>query len=304
MKEIGRLSGRLTEDRWRQVETILAKSDLTLLTCVFWRMDTPQVIERRTLADSFLYFPLNRRLRCQVGNRQHLVGPGQFLMVAEGIEHEAWQEDGGGDLQVYAVHLNAYTLHAQPLLATFDSPVGQVDPPAAWFEQLELLTCLMERSQQLGRQYGEAWLRSLLLHQLLHGKMLQIPPQVTDQRIWSVVAHILRNYANPLNVKALARRANLSEVQFRAQFRRHTGNSPNAYIQRLRLAKARALLHSDPQLTVKEVAERTGFGSAHYLHALFRKIYGQTPDACRPIAASRARPDDNHGLPAATSTPA
>lgn len=69
--------------------------------------------------------------------------------------------------------------------------------------------------------------------------------------------------------------------QFRKLFLRHTGATPKAYIQQLRLRKARALPQTNPQLTVKEAAEQTGFGDPHYLHAVFKQVYGIAPAACR-----------------------
>jgi AraC-like DNA-binding protein len=47
------------------------------------------------------------------------------------------------------------------------------------------------------------------------------------------------------------------------------------------LRKARALLQTNPQATIKEVASQTGFGDPHYLHAVFKQVYGTAPAACR-----------------------
>lgn len=264
-----------------QARAILLETEILVLSCVFWKMDTPRVIQRRRLSDSLFYIPIRGRMRCRVDDTEGVIGPGAFLMVAEDVEHEAWMDTDCDFIEAYAIHAHVYTHHAKPLLAHFNEPFGRMEPIDFWQSQLALLTWFFAKGEEAAKKFGTPLLRSLLLQQLLHGKHLEAQPQAGDERIWNAVYHILNNHASPLAVSDLAQRAGLSQVQFRKLFRRHTGSSPKAYIQKLRLSKAKALMQTDPQMTVKEVAARTGIGDVHYFHEIFRRTYGSSPGEYR-----------------------
>jgi AraC-like DNA-binding protein len=62
-------------------------------------------------------------------------------------------------------------------------------------------------------------------------------------------------------------------------FRRHLNTTPMAYLQQVRLERARAeLLAADPrQETVTALALRWGFSSPSRFSALYRRAYGTVP---------------------------
>ncbi len=281
MHEHSALPDLLLGEQWPQAEAILRHSELALISCLFWWMDIRQVIPCRRLADSLLYVPVKGRLCCRVGEVEREIGPGECLLVAEGVEHEATLAEGCDYFEAYSLHFHAFSLHNRPLLDMFASPYGRLEPAAGWFRQLGLLCHVLGKDAELGRQYGEWLLRALLLEQLQHGNPLAEPPVADDQRVWYAIYRILAEYAGPLRVEELASMVGVSTVRFRKLFRDATGVSPKQYILDLRLRKARVLLQTNPRLTVKEVAEQTGFGDPHHLHAMFRGKYGTTPRRLR-----------------------
>ncbi len=281
MQEDSYLPKRLGRAQRERVRTILDNSEVALISCLFWRLDIRRVIAPRRLGDSYLYFPVEGRLCYRIDQTEGTIGPGEFMMVSEGVEHEARLAEGCEYFEAFAIHAHAYTAHSMPLFSIFRDPIGRLEAPQLWFEQLELLTHLMGHNQELGRRFGEPWLRRLLLHQVMRGSPMHEAPSIADPRLWRSLRDIMADYASSLTVRDLARRAGLSEARFRTLFRQYTGQTPKAYIQTFRLRKARALLQTNPLLTVKEVAKQTGFGDAHYLHAVFKQAYGVTPGACR-----------------------
>ncbi|OCT12325.1 hypothetical protein A8709_31325 [Paenibacillus pectinilyticus] len=64
-------------------------------------------------------------------------------------------------------------------------------------------------------------------------------------------------------------------------FRRAFGLSPYQYLLQLRLQKSKEILIAQPDLTVKHIAETTGFLDASHFISTFRKAVGQTPDVFR-----------------------
>ena len=84
------------------------------------------------------------------------------------------------------------------------------------------------------------------------------------------------HFAQPLSVPQLAARLFLSPNHFSQRFTREVGVSPAAFIRRLRLEKARALLR-ETDWPLSRIAEATGFADAAHLARSFRGCYGLTP---------------------------
>lgn len=82
-----------------------------------------------------------------------------------------------------------------------------------------------------------------------------------------------------LSVGALAARACLSERQFTRAWRAETGVSPGAYVEELRVERARALLEGG--LSVAGAARGAGFGSPEVLRRVFHRRLGVAPGAYR-----------------------
>ncbi|MBQ7696155.1 MAG: helix-turn-helix domain-containing protein [Lentisphaeria bacterium] len=95
------------------------------------------------------------------------------------------------------------------------------------------------------------------------------------------VQHYLRkNYAMEITVDDLCRLTALSASALHRHFRRAFGVSPMKYLCRERLAAACRLL-LDSSLSVKEIAQLTGFADPVYFIRVFRENCGCTPGAYR-----------------------
>lgn len=92
-------------------------------------------------------------------------------------------------------------------------------------------------------------------------------------------AWMVDHLADDLSVPALARRAHLSERQFARAFKAETDMTPAAYVEALRVERARLLLHDGA--TVDEAARATGFRSAEVLRRAFHRRIGVAPSAYR-----------------------
>lgn len=88
------------------------------------------------------------------------------------------------------------------------------------------------------------------------------------------------NLDRDLSVAALAERCLMSPRNFARVFREEVGTTPAAYVERLRLERARALLE-DGAAPVEEVAARCGFGTVETLRRAFRRGVGVSPSEYR-----------------------
>ena len=101
-----------------------------------------------------------------------------------------------------------------------------------------------------------------------------------------------REYAQPLDVPALARDALMSTGHFARSFRAAYGESPYSYLMTRRIERAKALLRRG-DLSVTEVCMEVGCTSLGSFSSRFTELVGESPSAYR--ARSHA---DGEAIPA------
>ncbi|MFG2879214.1 helix-turn-helix transcriptional regulator [Streptomyces sp. NPDC048337] len=89
-----------------------------------------------------------------------------------------------------------------------------------------------------------------------------------------------REYAQPLDVPALARTALMSAGHFSRSFRAAYGETPYSYLMTRRIERAKALLRRG-DLTVTEVCFEVGCTSLGSFSSRFTELVGESPSAYR-----------------------
>ncbi|MGW3231969.1 helix-turn-helix domain-containing protein [Kitasatospora sp. NPDC001095] len=89
-----------------------------------------------------------------------------------------------------------------------------------------------------------------------------------------------REYAQPLDVQALARTALMSSGHFSRSFRAAYGETPYSYLMTRRIERAKALLRRG-DLSVTEVCMAVGCTSLGSFSTRFTELVGQSPSAYR-----------------------
>ena len=100
-----------------------------------------------------------------------------------------------------------------------------------------------------------------------------------------------REYAQPLNVEALARGVHMSAGHLSRAFRAAYGESPYSYLMTRRIERAMALLQRG-DLSVTEVCFAVGCSSLGTFSTRFTELVGMPPSAYR-----RAQPRATEGMP-------
>lgn len=93
-----------------------------------------------------------------------------------------------------------------------------------------------------------------------------------------------REYAEPLDVEALARGVNMSAGHLSRQFRLAYGESPYSYLMTRRIERAMALLLSG-DLSVTEICFEVGCSSLGTFSTRFTELVGMPPSVYRRQAA-------------------
>ena len=98
-----------------------------------------------------------------------------------------------------------------------------------------------------------------------------------------------RHYAEPLDLEALARAANVSKHHFARLFAQTYGETPMRYLTRRRIERAQDLLRS-ANLTVTEVCMLVGFASLGSFSSRFHDLVGESPRQYRDRWAASGGP--------------
>ena len=80
-----------------------------------------------------------------------------------------------------------------------------------------------------------------------------------------------------IDATTVAARLNLSPYQFRQRLTAITGNTPQAFIQVIRMRRARHLLDNHPELSVSDVARLCAYNDTPNFTRAFKNTFGITP---------------------------
>jgi AraC-like DNA-binding protein len=114
-------------------------------------------------------------------------------------------------------------------------------------------------------------------------------------RLRRVRDRIDREYAQPLDVEALARGAHMSAGHLSREFKRAFGESPYSYLMTRRIERAMSLLRRG-DLSVTEVCFAVGCSSLGTFSTRFTELVGTPPSAYRNHAT-----DATAGMPSCVS---
>jgi AraC-like DNA-binding protein len=164
-------------------------------------------------------------------------------------------------------------------------PIYQALPPGhALTLELKSLLEHWEGDHAVSRLAAHANLLHVVAALLLAARELRPLGDAKSQRMQArlerVISYMHARFHEPLRLNTLVRVSNLKASRLSESFRGFTGYSLMQYLQRLRIAKAKELL-ADVDLSVKEVAAKTGFSDPYHFSRVFRTLEGVPPTTYR-----------------------
>ena len=174
-------------------------------------------------------------------------------------------------------------------------PKVQVDPDPIWIQDgqfyttagvtsgIDLSLALLEDDHGAALALDVA--RMLVVFLKRPGNQTQfsvsLAAQGTERKpLHELQAWLATHLSDDLSVEALAKRVAMSRRNFQRVFTAETGMSPARYIEKLRIEAARRHLERTT-LSLDEIAEHCGFGSADVMGRVFGRVLHATPGEYR-----------------------
>lgn len=115
----------------------------------------------------------------------------------------------------------------------------------------------------------------------MNAQMLATNPM--DKKLLDDATAIIEQHLDDpeFNVNIFARELGLARTNLFAKLKAITGQTPNDFIQTIRLHRGALLLRNNPELNVSEISDKIGFSSSRYFSKCFKELYHISPLAYR-----------------------
>ena len=187
-------------------------------------------------------------------------------------------------------------MHAAELAARF--PAADVDPDVLFVDDGDIVTsagtaagidaCLHLVRRELGAATAAVIARRMVVAPQRDGGQRQFiqPTTIQADSLQPTLTWMIDRLDTEHTVTSLAGHARMSERTFARRFAAETGTTPHRWLTTQRVLRARQLLE-ETSLSVEDVAQRCGFGTAALLRHHFNAVVGVSPKDYRRSFAHR-----------------
>jgi transcriptional regulator GlxA family with amidase domain len=276
------------DERERYSFTVCAEHPGDVPSTTGFSISVPAGLDALAAADTIIvpgYYPLaepSAAVRAALGAaarrgaRIASICIGAFALAATGLldglgATTHWQEADHFRARFPAVRLNPDVLYVDE---------GQLLTSAGLTAGIDMCLYLVDRDYGAGVAAGVARRMVVAVHRPGGQAQYSRRPLPEDGGLGPTLDWAVAEMHRPLTVAAMARHAGLPTRTFARQFREQFGLTPMRWLAGQRLLEARRLLEVT-DLSVDDVAERCGLGSAVTLRAHLARESGTTPTAYR-----------------------
>ena len=141
-----------------------------------------------------------------------------------------------------------------------------------------------------GGRLASEWLANLLAVHLIRDALSPRRPAhgtggaLPQAKLRAVIEYVEENLDAGLTLQQMAAAAHLSTYHFARQFKAAVGMPPHQYVISRRIERAQHLLQPSHDLSLSEIATRTGFADQSHFSNHFKRIVGITPRQFRASA--------------------
>ena len=214
----------------------------------------------------------SRQIPLDYGKTVH-IQPGQLVVVRSSPEQYP--------LQVYRMVVEKLELMessaSHRMFRKTGLPGAETDEmpmmsPNRLLQMLQELEQLWAGDRNLGEAVLEYRFRELLLE--LYDRNADSSAAPRQDKLGQVISHLQEHYANRITRDDMARKLGMNADYFSVWFKKAAGRGFSAYMNQLRIDRAKELLLA-PGQAIQEVAEIAGFVDAFYFSRKFKEMTGR-----------------------------
>jgi len=128
-----------------------------------------------------------------------------------------------------------------------------------------------------------------LLILLLRVSQRKEPNAVPDERVVKVLDYVDKNFCQAITVTGLAQAVAVSPSHLAHRFKRQTGMGIRRYLLQRRIAEAKTILETSPDIKLTALAAQLGFSNFALFNRAFQHLTGMTPSNWRRISHIQGR---------------
>jgi AraC-like DNA-binding protein len=222
-----------------------------------------------------------------LGEKVYVYDQNNYLVLSVPLPFEC-ETIAEPDRPFLAVSIDMESRVISELLSEMDDGVSAPDEVTGIYSTglTEDLSCAVERlleclgSEMESRILGPQIVREITYYVLKGPQGAGLRAVVNRDSRFAQIAKVLRrmheDYSDDLDMRLLAKEANMSISAFHHSFKAVTSSSPLQYLKTIRLHKARALMAQEG-LGAGSAAERVGYSSASQFSREFKRFFGESP---------------------------
>lgn len=220
------------------------------------------------------------------GGREIPLAPGTALLLPPGSSLAA-THNPRRRLRVFFLHCDFLDARGRPLRAT----QVELPPMPVMISDLAAFEMLARQVTEGGRHDGAASplrrdlaLRLALVELADSGRLRTA--RSDEAGLTAVLLAVRENPGAVWRVGAIAARAGLSVAHAARRVRQLTGVSPQQFVIRTRIGRARRLME-ESSLSLQQIADSLGYTDIYFFHRQFKTVTGFTPGQWRDACAAR-----------------
>ena len=228
-----------------------------------------------------LYFICEGEGWLKIGDEEYYPKPGQLCLLPAYAEQSYSYLHNRPPFLKYWCHFTA-TIGPFDLFQWIGVPLCiDIKDTAEMTRLFQQLAALYENKSVISRFREKA-----IILEIISLYLEQVPIQILQhrtedmKRISFIQEYIESHLSTGLKIEDMAKASHLHPNYFIAYFKKHFGVSPLKYVSRKRAEKAKILL-TTTSLSVKEIADQTGFVETNHFAKFFRKETGHSPSEFR-----------------------
>lgn len=224
--------------------------------------------------DAKLFYITDGELILRINGKEHIFKKGEVVLVPPKVKHDYYLSE--------KYYCRKFWLHFSLSFGETEF-FSQYDLPLSQPSNRNTATYFKNATMAGGDEVTE-FTRSAAILNIMADFIRSSNPKRknTSTVITQSLAYISDNLTDNITLKALSKRAYLSQSYFLRKFKKETGTTPMQALKKARVEKAKELL-TQTSLSVSEIMTSVGIYDAAYFSKLIKSSTGYSPRAFRDI---------------------